>query len=282
MNPEMLPLMLSSAGIARDARCDLRAYLQPAFVICVVVLALGGAVMSKFDIEQEPWPLKKPLTLLEQENLGPYVIASKQEIDNEDILKNLGTEDYIQWALDDTETPFDSPTRKVMLFITYYALADRVPHVPEECYVGAGHQLLASDEMKFTIESLGGEQQAPGRVLVFQKTSSNFWSGGEKFSAFYLFSVNGIYANSRESARFALNRNMFSRHSYFSKVEWSFYAASGAKSYLDREEAKKAGEKLLTVILPILETKYWPTEEQAAGEEPSQGGLEHVTVGGTF
>jgi hypothetical protein len=75
---------------------------------------------------------------------------------------------------------------------------------------------------------------------------------------------------------------MFSRHSYFSKVEWSFYAASGAKSYLDREEAKKAGEKLLTVILPILETKYWPTEEQAAGEEQSQGGLEHVTVGSTF
>lgn len=282
MNPRLLLMMLSSAGIARDARCDLRAYLQPAFVICVVVLALSGAVMSKFDIEQEPWPLKKPLTLLEQEDLGPYVIASKQEIKNEDILKNLGTEDYIQWALDDTETPVDSPTRKVMLFITYYAIADRVPHVPEECYVGAGHQLLASDEMKFTIESPGGEQQVPGRALVFQKTSSDFWSGAEKFSAFYLFSVNGIYADSRESARFALNRNMFSRHSYFCKVEWNFYAASGVKSYLEKEEAKKAGEKLLAVILPILETKYWPTEEQTAGEEQSQGGLEHVTVGGTF
>ncbi len=269
MNPEMSLLTLSSAGIARDARCDLRAYLQPAFVICVVVLALSGAVMSKFDVEQEPWPLKKPLALLEQEDLGPYVIASKQEIENEDTLKNLGTGDYIQWMLEDTEAPIDSPTRNIVLFITYYALADRVPHVPEECYVGAGHQLLASDEMKFRIESPGGEQQVPGRVLVFQKTSSNFWSGGEKFSAFYLFSVNGIYADSRESARFALNRNMFGRHSYFCKFEWNFYASSGAKSYLEKEEAKKAGEKLLTVILPILKTKYWPTEEQTAGEEQS-------------
>jgi len=269
MNPETLLLTLSSAGIMRDARCDLRAYLQPAFVICVVVLALSGAVMSKFDVEQEPWPLKKPLKLLEKEDLGPYVIASKQEIENEDILKNLGTEDYIQWMLEDTKAPIDSPTRNIVLFITYYALADRVPHVPEECYVGAGHQLLASDGMKFTIESPGGEQQVTGRVLVFQKTSSNFWSGGEKFSAFYLFNVNGIYADSRESARFALNRNMFGRHSYFCKVEWNFYASSDAKSYLDREEAQKAGEKLLTVILPILETKYWPTEEQTAGEEQS-------------
>lgn len=45
----------------------MRAYLQPAFVICVVILALGGVVMSKFDIEHEPWLLKKPLTLLEQD-----------------------------------------------------------------------------------------------------------------------------------------------------------------------------------------------------------------------
>ncbi len=260
----------------------MRAYLQPAFVICVVVLALSGVAMSKFDIEQEPWLLKKSLTLLEREDLGPYVIASKQEIENKDVLKNLGTEDYIQWVLEDTEASFDSPTRKVMLFVTYYALADRVPHVPEECYVGAGHQLLASDEMKFTIEGPGGEQEVPGRALVFQKTSSDFWSGGEKFSAFYLFSVNGIYAASRESVRFALNRNMFSRHSYFSKVEWSFYASSGVKSYLEKEEAKRAGEKLLAVILPILETKYWPAEEQTAGEKHSQGGLERVIVSGIF
>ena len=278
----MLPRMLWFGGITRDARCDLRAYLQPAFVICVVILALGGVVMSKFDIEHEPWLLKKPLTLLEQEDLGPYVIVAKQRIENEDTLKNLGTEEYIQWMLDDTKAPFDSPTRKVMLFITYYALADRVPHVPEECYVGAGHQLLASDEMKFTIESLGGAQQVPGRLLVFQKTSSNFWSGGEKFSAFYLFSVNGIYADSRESARFALNKNMFGRHSYFCKVEWNFFGDSGVKSYLDKEEAKKAGEKLLAVILPILETKYWPTEEQAASDEQSQGGREYVTGGSAF
>lgn len=282
MSPRLLLLMLSFAGIACDARCDLRAYLQPAFVICVVVLAVSGVVMSKFDVEQELWPLKKPLTLLEQEDLRSYTIVSKYEIEDADTLKNLGTEDYLQWMLEDTEAPFDSPTRKIMLFVTYYALADRVPHVPEECYVGSGHQLLASDEMKFTIEGPGGEQEVPGRALVFQKTSSDFWSGGEKFSAFYLFSVNGIYADSRESARFALNRNMFGRHSYFCKVEWNFYAFSGVKSYLEKEEAKKAGEKLLGVILPILATKYWPTEEQAAGEERSQNGREHVTVGGTF
>lgn len=224
--------------------------------------------MSKFYIEQEPWPLKKPLALLDEDGLGAYRVVKKLTIDNEDVLTQLGTEDYIQWFLEDTEALNDSPVRNVMLFITYYPLADRVPHVPEECYVGAGNQLLSSEDVEYTVLRNGAEENIEGTHLVFQKKAANYWGFDEKFSAFYLFSVNGGYAGSRNSARLALNKSVFSKHCYFSKVEWSFSTGSGTGSYLDEDEARKAGEKLLAVILPILESKYWPREAvKQAGEQ---------------
>jgi len=219
--------------------------------------------MSKFDIEQEPWPLKKSLELLDEEALAAYKVVSKLRIENEDTLRELGTEDYIQWVLEDTDAPLDSSVRKCLLFITYYELADCVPHVPEECHLGTGHQLLASEEMKFTIPRSSGAQKVLGRHLVFQGARSNFWGSGGKFSAFYLFSVNGTYANSRDDARFLLNANMLSKHSYFSKVEWNFLTSSGVKTLLSKQEATKAGEKLLAVVLPILEKEHWPDLEEA-------------------
>lgn len=247
----------------------MKTYLQPAFVVCVLVLSLSGVVMSKFYIELEPWPLKKPLENLEKADLGPYRIARKMEIKDKDVLSQLGTNEYIQWMLRDTEVSKDSPVGNVMLFITYYPLADRIPHVPEECYVGAGNQLLASESIEYTLSLDEGEQNVDGRHLVFQRAASSNWAFGGKFSVFYLFSINGDYAGSRGSTRFALNKNMFSKHCYFSKVEWSFSTHSGASSYLDKDEARKAGEKLMDVILPILEREYWPTEDSEQSNELS-------------
>lgn len=225
--------------------------------------------MSKFYIEQEPWPLKKALAFLDQAGLGVYRVVQKNPIENNDVLTELGTEDYIQWVLEDTEASDDSPVRKVVLFITYYPLADRVPHVPEECYVGAGHQLLASEAITYTVPHDGAEQNIEGTHLIFQKKAADYWGFDEKFSAFYLFSVNGDYAASRNSARLALNKSMFSKHCYFSKVEWSFSTGSGVGSYLDKDEARKAGEELLAVILPILESDHWPKEDVEQGGEQS-------------
>jgi len=225
--------------------------------------------MSRFYIEQEPWPLKKPLALLDEGDMGAYRVVKRIAIDDKDTLTELGTDDYIQWILEDTEASNDSPVGNVMLLVTYYPLADRVPHVPEECRVGAGSQLLASEDIEYTFYRDEAEQNVDGRHLVFQRTVSSNWVFDEKFSVFYLFSVNGDYAGSRGGARLALNKNMFSTHCYFSKVEWSFSTGSGAGSYLDTDEAKMAGEKLLAVILPILESEHWPKEDVEQGGEQS-------------
>jgi len=245
-----------------DARYNIRAYLQPAFLICVAVLAIAGGGMSvaikSFGVylKKEPLPLKKSLDLLDEEDLASYKIISKSKIENEEIVKALGTEDYIRWILEDTDAAANSAVKKCMLFITYYRLPDRVPHVPEECYVGSGFQRLASDSVTLEInDNAGFEKKVRGRYLVFGSTKSNSWLSSEQFPVLYLFRVNGEYAGSREEARIALNKNLFHKSSYFSKVEMIFNVSSVAPS---REQAVTASEKLLAVILPILEGEHWP------------------------
>ena len=82
-----------------------------------------------------------------------------------------------------------------------------------------------------------------------------------KFPVLYLFNVNEVYANSRENARVALNKNIFGKYSYFCKVEVAFNRTSVAPR---KEEAVAASEKLLSVILPILEREHWPVMENLA------------------
>jgi hypothetical protein len=243
-------------------------YMQPAFLICAAILAVAGSGMSiaikKFGIylKKEPLPLKKSLDLLDEKGLGPYKVVSKEKIENEEIVKSLGTEDYIQWVLEDSEAAADCAVRKCSLFITYYELPDRVPHVPEECYMGSGFQRLASDSVTFEINGIPGtpgDEKIQGRYLIFASVNSSHWQSETKFTVLYLFNVNGHYRNSREGARVVLNRNIRGKYSYFSKVEWQFFNTKfGAKIYPSREEVVTASQKLLDVILPVLEREHWP------------------------
>ena len=160
-------------------------YTQPAFLICVTVLAVSGSGMSiaiknlGVHLQKQSLPLKKPLELLDEKDLISYKVLAKTKIENKNVVKTLGTEEYIQWVLEDTSVPDDSPVRRCGLFITYYDLPDKVPHVPEECYAGGGHQRLATDAMMCLItnrtdaseinkESV--EEENPIRRLVFART----------------------------------------------------------------------------------------------------------------
>jgi len=241
---------------------NLKAYLQPAFVICVLVLAIAGGGMSfamkelGVVFEKEPLPLKKSLQLLDQANLNPYVVVSKEEITDADTLKALGTEDYIQWVIQDTELAVGSPVREYLLFITYYQLPDRVPHVPEECWTGGGYQKLGSDPVMLEIDDHAGFiVKVPAKYLVFGPKKGSAWHGETRIPNLYFFKVNGQYADSREDARLVLNKNLFGKASYFCKVELVFNRSSVVPN---EEDVVNASEKLQTVLLPILEREYLP------------------------
>lgn len=262
----------STAGLG------VRVYLQPAFLICVAILAIAGSGMSiavksfGMYLKKEPLPLRKSLDLLDEKGLAFYEVVSKEQIPYKEVVEGLGTEDYIQWILTDTSEAADSSTRYCSLFVTYYDLPNVVVHVPEECYMGSGYQRLASESLTLNCQSLVDNRRfsVPARYLVFSDTDSNNWRSSKKFPVLYVFNVNGDYADSREDTRMILNKNIFGKHSYFCKVEWSFFntrfdAAGkqhGAKSYPSKEQAAAASQKLLSIILPVLEREHWPNMRQ--------------------
>jgi hypothetical protein len=209
-------------------------------------------------LKKVPIPLKKSLDRLDENSLAPYEVEpnNKFKIRNEEVVKSLGTNDYIQWIVSDTDAELTGTVRNCLLFITYYDCPDRIPHVPEECYVGSGFQKLASDTVTLDItDSNGLTRKIHGKYLVFGSPRASIWQSTEKFPVLYLFRVNGEYAGSREDARIALNKNIFGKSSYFSKVELAFNQSSIPPNKM---EALAAAEKLLSVILPILEKEHWP------------------------
>ena len=247
-----------------EQRHNLAAYPQPAFLICTAVLALAAVAMSLATqrlglyLKKEPLLLRKALDAIEEGTLAPYKVSAKVPIENQDILQSLGTRDYIQWVLEDPRESAQSPVRKMLLFVTYYRQPDRVPHVPEECYTGGGYQRLATNAVSFRVGASGDLREIPGRYLLFDGVSHDVSLSVPQFPVVYLFRVNGEYAGSRDEARMALNKNLFSKHAYFCKIEMVFNQAPTAPT---RETATAAGEKLLAVLLPLLEQEHWPDLE---------------------
>lgn len=252
------------------AKSVIKLYIQPAFLICVSVLAISSVGMPLLIkglggyLKKEPLPLKKSLDFLDENSLGSYKVLSKPKIAYDEVVESLGTEDYIQWILEDTQVPADSSVRKCLLFVTYYELPDMVPHVPEECYVGGGSQLINSQGLTLEIDGKDFSKKIPVKYLVFGAKERALFDVDVKYPVFYLFNVDGVYANSRDDARFVLSKNFFREYSYFSKVEWKFFNNTefNTQFYPSEKDAFSASRKLLSIILPILEKRHWPDWEQ--------------------
>ncbi len=244
----------------------LKYYAQPAFLLCVVLLAFVAGGMSwvksyfKLWLEKEPVALKKSLDELDESKLGPFTVKEKRKIQSNDIVDSLGTEDYLEWVLVDSEADPQSSAGSLLLFITYYGKADSVPHVPEECYTGGGYRRESSDPITFEVPATadsgtGPERKIPGRYVIFARANSKLWSSGLSFPVLYCFNVNRTYANTRTDARFILSKNIHGKHSYFCKIEMVF---NQMRKLPDHAEAVATCEKLLSVLLPVLERDHWP------------------------
>lgn len=265
--------------------------MQPDFLICVAVLALAAGGMSitisylGVQIIKKNLPLKKPLNLMNKQLLAPYNFIEERKIENTDLLEELGTEEYIEWYLEDTQAPASSPVRYCSLFVTYYTgNPDKVPHVPEECYIGGGNQRLAAKDVTFQIPLLPPSRSSPQsesqesrkvvkeripvRCLIFGSKRADIWQAGAKYPVLYFFKVNGTYAGNRNQTRAIMGYNIFGKYSYFSKVEWKFYGSEPSGIiYPKEDQAIAASAKLLSVIVPILEKDHWPDWEKAMNEK---------------
>ncbi|MCO6436366.1 MAG: hypothetical protein J5J06_04680 [Phycisphaerae bacterium] len=243
------------------------------FVTAVVMLGVGailaGPVTSylRVSLVKKPIPLRAPLASLDETALFPYRVVRRERLEPT-MIEELGTDEYIYWVLEDTSVDPASPLRVVTLFVTYYTGgSDLVPHTPDACYLGFGYQPAQAHENKEIVlpDGLAGESVVPVRILTFVKTAVH---GGEQVSVVYTFRCNGEYVATREGVRRRVN-NPLIEHAYFSKVEFSFPAAT-------REQHLLNGGKLLERVLGVLERDHWPiwneSEKPTAVEEKKQAG----------
>ena len=242
----------------------MKSYFKPAFVVCMAVLLSVAiakeAIIRVLDVQMIKIPIdpQHPFDEMNDAVLAPFVLKNNMRIQNRDVVESLGTEEYMQWLLEDTEAKPNSPTRYCSLFITYYTgNPDMVPHVPDECYVGGGNTRESAE----TVTIKGSRPDGEGldfQYLVFKNVDRQTMRE-EKFSVQYFFHANGDYCSNRTDTRLKLGSNWFSKYSYFCKVEWKFSGVgSFGPIYPDKQQTLDASAKLMKVLLPELEKNHWP------------------------
>ena len=218
---------------------------ERAFMLCALVLGLSACGMlvgsQYWHLRKSPLALRKSLDAMDPNAFSPYEVIAQSKIEDDAFEDALGTVDYIQWQLLNTQLDLRDPFYSGNLFITYYTgNPDKVPHVPDWCYVGSGGII----EKKHEIKIPGQGQSSSSRKIVS-----------------YVFSVNGDYACTRTEVRLK-QRNWRDRYAYFSKVELWF--DQGAEASL--EENLGVMESLYQKVLPLLYSEHWP-DWDAAGKK---------------
>ncbi|MHC5097513.1 MAG: hypothetical protein ACYSOL_05195 [Planctomycetota bacterium] len=251
----------------------MKSLLKPAFIVCVAVLLSAGiakeTVIRVLGVQmvKEPIALQHPLEEMDDAALAPFLVKNKARIQNRDVLESLGTEEYLQWILEDTEAESGSPTRYCSLFITYYTgNPDMVPHVPDECYVGGGNERQAGGLVTIDVPRSDGDQKLDFQHVAFRNFDQQTMRE-DNFSVQYFFHANGKYSGSRTDTRLILGSNWLSKYSYFCKVEWKFYGVgSFGLVYPDKEQTLIASGKLMEKLLQELESNHWPDWETINNE----------------
>ncbi|HOK96384.1 MAG TPA: hypothetical protein PK052_06410 [Anaerohalosphaeraceae bacterium] len=258
------------------ASSALQSYLKPSFVVCTALLLTAAAAKETIirvlgvQMTKQRIELRHPLAEMNEQALRPYVVKQKEQILNRDVLESLGTEEYLQWILEDPEAPAGSPLRFCSLFITYYTgNPDMVPHVPDECYVGGGNERKDGQTLTLDIPLPQGERKLAFQYVIFGRAGT-MAAKEDNFSVQYFFHANGRYCGDRTQTRLVLGSNWFSKYSYFCKVEWKFYGADAfGVVYPSQEQTLEASRRLLARLLPELEANHWPDWE-AANAKPQQ------------
>jgi Protein of unknown function (DUF3485) len=245
------------------------------FVISVLLLgvtALGLAPVTQrlqAALTKEAIALREPLSKLDKGGLGPYRFLAAHTLDD-NIVASLGTDQYIDWILEDTTyagKDRTNPLRFARLFVTYYTgQPDAVPHTPDVCMVGAGYTMDDANNITINVPGLADSPVVPVRALTFVKSGV---FDADRMTVVYTFHTNGQFAETREGVRQAVNRPS-DHHAYYSKVEVVFGSSDSRPPYPSREDAIKATEKLLGYALPMLVERHWPdweaVKKQEAGE----------------
>ncbi len=246
---------------------------SPRWYLCMGILLVAAAGMQslaaycQWYFRKEPVPLKRPLAQLDWFKLAPRYRphAIQPPLMKEEERQQLGTEDYVQERLVDTQRAATDPTAVANVFITYYTgQPDMVPHVPDECYLAGGFDpVKAPDTVRVPVAGVGAEgDEIPVRVLQFQSRDA----GQRPTTVLYFFHVNGKYRTTRNEVRTQL-AGLRERHAYYAKIEITLTNDSPSLqrvSSADEEQSRAALAPLLARLMPVLLKDHFAWDEVRA------------------
>lgn len=242
----------------RPSKVNVR--LSVPFFIAVGALALTEVVIgpvagwTSLRTPKLALPLRAPLSTLNESVLLPYRVVERQTLEAA-VIDALGTDQYIDWWLENPTASANDPLRYAHLFITYDSGGTNlVPHTPDECRLGAGYQFAREPENReISLSQLQGKQsKAKVRLCTFLKTAV---FNSQEDSVVYTFCANGQIVATRNDVRLLIN-DPKRKYAYFSKVELSFPKAT-------REQTLSGVTNILNGLLPALMRDHWPDIDAA-------------------
>ncbi len=246
---------------------------NPRYWACLALLVASAAGLNSvagwlgLRFRKEAVPLKRSLRALDTHKFEPRYVLDKRRTDrlaplSDDEVDALGTEEYLQVYLTDTQKPEGDPTRTIQLFVTYYTgQPDFVPHVPDECYLAAGYDLVGESTARVPVAGIwapGGE--IPVRVSEFKARKAGAIPGQQRdvTNVVWFFHVNGTYATSRSGVR-AVMASPFQRYSYYAKIELTFRSEDGGNA--GKEASLAAVGPFLERLMPVLLSDHIDTDK---------------------
>jgi len=267
--------------------------VRNAFIAACVALLAGAIAFRSVASAINAWvlkeqaPMREPLGTIPT-TLGVWKAVGKDALLNDATIETLGTKFYLNrnFAIE------GDPSRgEINLHLAFYTgLIDRVPHVPERCFVAGGllqvgvpqvrainldrsswrmdagpinratglHYPMASVIDPITMRS--SEVHLPlGEAAMTVSEFQDSKSPDQRLIAGYFFIANGQMTPRAGDVR-ALSYSLTERYAYFCKVQFTGQYRAGDNS-LEKFEAQVAD--LLRELLPhlMLRLPDWPEYE---------------------
>lgn len=275
---------------------------KPAFIVACATLLAGAvgfravALAVNAFLLKEPAPLREPLGTIPS-TLGSWKsIGADSQLDDA-MIEALGTKFYLNRVL---ALDGDPAKGLLQMHIAFYTgLIDRVPHVPERCFVAGGMVQVGNPRVVPIALDRSGWRMGDGpinlatglryptatvkdpvtrverevhlplgdaamTIIEFQDPASP----NTRILGGYLFVANGQITPRAGDIR-SLSYSLTERYAYFAKVQFTGFFRNGDDSFTEYE---KQVTEVLREILPhlMLRLPDWPEyEARSARKDPT-------------
>jgi hypothetical protein len=242
-------------------------YLIAAGILLACAVGINATLRTiRFVMAKAEVPLKSSLEELPEQYgtrfelarmvNGEGIVGGKGKL-TADVIKTLGTKDFISWLFIDRKLSTPTAPAFVRLHLTYYTnILDATPHVPDNCMVAGGFDpdRKYDGDVTWTVPELPQMWQHWQSVEFKQRGFIN--REGRRKIVYYIFSANGL-PRGRSGVR-KMMANAFAKYCYYMKIEIDAFRDPNP---LTGEQIAEASEAFFAAAAPAIFQRVMSAEE---------------------